>query len=77
MNKRLEKIIREVFNIKDETIEWWWTSDNVSNWDSMGHLNLIMAIEKEFDIKFEIEEMFQIRSLGDLDGILKNKVVVE
>lgn len=75
MDKRLEQIIRETFSLKsNEVIDESWTSDDIPKWDSLGHLNMIMAVEKEFNIKFEIEEMFQIQSLGDVNNILQKKV---
>lgn len=71
MDKRLERIIREVFPIQEETIDENWTSDDIPDWDSVGHLNLIMEIEKAFNIKVEVEEMFEIEKLGDIIPILK------
>lgn len=73
MNSRLEKVIREVFPIEAETIDENWTSDDIPDWDSVGHLNLIMEIEKEFDIKIEIEEMFEVEKLGDIIPILQKR----
>ena len=76
MNNRLEKIIREVFDIEVETIDENWTSDHIPDWDSVGHLNLIMEVEKAFNIKVEIEEMFEIEKLADITKILKKKEVL-
>jgi len=76
LDKRLEKVIREVFPVEEETIDENWTSDDIPDWDSVGHLNLIMEIEKEFDIKIEIEEMFEVEKLGDISIILKKKKVL-
>jgi len=76
LDKRLEKVIRGVFPIEEETIDENWTSDDIPDWDSVGHLNLIMEIEKEFDIKIEIEEMFEVEKLGDISRILKKKNVL-
>ncbi|MCP4218892.1 MAG: acyl carrier protein [bacterium] len=76
MDKRLEKIIREVFPIEEDTIDENWTSDDIPDWDSVGHLNLIMEIEKEFDIKIEIEEMFEVEKLGDITAILKKRSIL-
>jgi len=73
LNDRLEKIIREVFDIEAETIDENWTSDHIPDWDSVGHLNLIMEVEKEFGIKIEIEEMFEIEKLGDIVTILNKR----
>ncbi|MDQ1351745.1 MAG: hypothetical protein QG657_2050 [Acidobacteriota bacterium] len=73
MDQRLEKVIRGVFPIEAETIDENWTSDDIPDWDSVGHLNLIMAIQKEFNIKIEIEEMFEVEKLGDIIKILQKK----
>ena len=73
MNDRLEKVIREVFEIEAEIIDENWTSEDIPDWDSVGHLNLIMEVEKEFGIKIEIEEMFEIEKLGDITRILQKK----
>jgi len=73
LDKRLEKVIRGVFPIEAETIDENWTSDDIPDWDSVGHLNLIMEIQKEFAIKIEIEEMFEIEKLGDITRILGKK----
>lgn len=75
LNSRLEKVIREVFPIEAETIDENWTSDDIPDWDSVGHLNLIMEIEKEFNIKIEIEEMFEVEKLGDIIPILQKRNV--
>jgi acyl carrier protein len=76
LNERLEKVIREVFPIEGDIIDENWTSDDIPDWDSVGHLNLIMEIEKEFDIKIEIEEMFEVEKLGDITTILKKRNVL-
>lgn len=76
MNQRLEKVIRGVFPIETETIDENWTSDDIPDWDSVGHLNLIMEIQKEFAIKIEIEEMFEIEKLGDIIKLLEKRNII-
>ena len=73
LDTRIEKIVREAFNLKDKEIDESWTSDDIAEWDSMGHLKLIMAIEKEFNASIEIEEMFKIKCIGDIKKILEMK----
>jgi len=73
MNDRLEKIIRIALEIRDGSLNPNWTSDDIEAWDSVGHLNLILELEKEFGVKFEIEEMFDLEKLGDIEKILKKK----
>lgn len=73
MNERLIKVIKKVFNIENEYVDENWTSDDIAEWDSIGHLNLILGIEKEFNVKIEIEEMFEVEKLGDITGVLMRK----
>jgi acyl carrier protein len=76
VDKRLEKVISSVFPIEAETIDDNWTSDDIPEWDSVGHLDLMMEVEKEFGIKIEIEEMFEIEKLGDIQTILAKKNIL-
>ncbi len=76
MDKRLEEVIRKVFPIDADTIDEEWTSDDIPEWDSVGHLDLIMEIERTFNIKIEIEEMFEVEKLGDITTILKKRNVL-
>jgi acyl carrier protein len=76
LDARLEKVLRNVFPIEGDVIDENWTSDDIPEWDSIGHLNLIMEIEKEFDIRIEIEEMFEVEKLADITRILKMKKVL-
>lgn len=74
MNARLEKVIRQVFvSLNGKEINAAWTSDDIEGWDSFGHLTLVVAVEKEFGIKFEVEELFEIKSFSDIDHILQKK----
>lgn len=74
MNKRIERLARDTFKLCGP-IEESWTSENIEAWDSMGHLMLIMALESEFGVKFEIDELFQIKSIADIEKILASKKV--
>ncbi len=74
MNERIVKIVKETFKLGDEKVEDSWTSDDIVGWDSLGHLNLVLAIEKEFEVKLEIEDFFQIISVGDIRKVLKQKL---
>jgi len=77
LNKRLENAIRKVFPIDGDSIDENWTSDEIPEWDSVGHLDLIMEVEREFAMKIEIEEMFEIEKLGDIEAILLKKNVLD
>ena len=73
MYDRLEGIIRRALQIDKKSLDPNWTSDDIEAWDSVGHLNLILELEKEYGVKFEIEEMFELVKLGDIEDILRKK----
>jgi len=47
--------------------------NTVESWDSLGHLNLILAIEEEFDVKFLTEEIPKLNSIKIITMHRSNK----
>jgi len=69
MNK-LKIILSKVLNISIDKINDFSSSDNIETWDSFNNLMLISELEKEFNIKFTIEEVTNIKSVKDIKKIL-------
>ena len=65
----LEKILKEVFQV--EKIDLNLSMDEIPEWDSFKHYELIVAVEKEFQIKFKIADAIEIISIL----IIKNKIL--
>ena len=53
MENRIKKIMSNVFNINVDSINNESSPDNIENWDSLKHMNLIIALEEDFDIEFD------------------------
>ena len=49
------------------------TADEVDGWDSINHVKLIVAIEKEFKVKFTTEEISAPESVGQLVSLISSK----
>jgi acyl carrier protein len=73
---RLEEIIAKVFEIDISKIKKEMTPLDIEMWDSLSQLNLISSIEKEFQIKLEIDEIFTVTKIGDLYNLLSKKGVL-
>ena len=73
MNDKVNKIIESVFKIDRSKIDDSMEPKDVENCDSFSGLQLISEIENEFDVKFEIEEIFEIYCIGDIKRILAKK----
>ena len=65
----LQKVIalaRDHFSDEKEEIGETTTAEAVSKWNSLSHVMLIAAIEKEFGIKFDLLQMVDMKSIGDI-----------
>lgn len=70
----IEDLIKEVLFIEEGTKLTNETGpDDIDSWDSLGHVNIITAIEDEFDIEISPEEIGEIRTIGDIKKILAHK----
>jgi len=70
---RVQKTLETVFSsIKGEFKEEWGPNE-IEDWDSMIHLNLVMAIGEEFEINLDFEEVMSIGTVGDILKILEKK----
>lgn len=66
---RLKTIFEDVFERPDLEIENL-TRSNCPEWDSLAHVKLMIAIEEEFNSKFTIEQVSNIKSVEELRTIL-------
>ena len=69
----LESIAARVFGLELGTVHYELGPEDVLTWDSLGQLDLIVALEKHYGLRFEIEEIFEIFTLGDIARILAAK----
>uniref|UniRef100_UPI004047349A acyl carrier protein n=1 Tax=Algoriphagus sp. TaxID=1872435 RepID=UPI004047349A len=56
-NSKIKQVLSAVFEIPVESIADDASSDNIENWDSLRHLNLILALEEEFGVSIPDEEV--------------------
>jgi acyl carrier protein len=45
--------------------------ENIERWDSLQHIALIRAIEMTFSVRLSMDEMMEIRSVGDIEKVLR------
>ena len=49
------------------------TADNVEGWNSMNHIFIVVEIEKRFGIKFQAAEMEELKNVGELAALVREK----
>jgi acyl carrier protein len=62
MDERLRHVLAVVLEMPEAQIDEQLTAEQTSNWDSMRHLNLIMALEDAFGVTFASEELAELTS---------------
>jgi|TARA_B100000745_G_scaffold295386_1_gene239427 acyl carrier protein len=66
---KLKKILKKVFEIDEINLNY--SMDDIPEWDSFKHILLLTKIEKEFNIKFEVSDFIEMRSIP----IIKSKIL--
>ncbi len=75
MDNTLEKvgtIINEVFEINYE-VKAETSADDVDEWDSISHIELITKLESAFSIRFGLGELQDLKNVGDMANLIKEK----
>ena len=70
---RLNKVFIDVFDDEEIKITEETTAEDIDDWDSLEHINLIVAVEDEFDIKFAMNEVTGMKNVGDMVNIIISK----
>jgi acyl carrier protein len=70
----VQEIFRAVFDRPDLVITRESNASNVEDWDSLTHINLVMAIEKKYKIKFALGELKELENVGDLLDLIQKKL---
>lgn len=69
----LADIFADVFMRDDITLTSTLTAKDVAGWDSFKHIEIIMATEAQFAIKFSTRELDNLLSVGDLVKVIHDK----
>ena len=62
----VKNIFIVTFKIDDAMISDATNSGEIKNWDSLNHIVLISAVEKELKIKFPLGELMELKSVGEI-----------
>lgn len=71
---KMTRIVKEVLDLDELTLTEATTASEVEDWDSIMHVEIIVAIEEEFKIKFTTTEIEKFDTVGDIAGLTLEKV---
>ena len=74
MLKRIQNIFRDVFDDDNLEVTNKTNSEEIEEWDSLNHINLVVGIEKEFNIRFVLDELQPLKDVGEMLDLLQHKL---
>ena len=72
--ERLTEVFQDVFDDDSITISPETTADDIEDWDSLEHINLIVAVERAFGIKFSMGETTSMKNVGAMVDIISERI---
>ena len=73
INERLNEVFQNVFDDEDITVTRETTADDIEDWDSLEHIRLIAAVEREFGVKFTMKEVSSMKNVGEMIDIIAER----
>ena len=70
----VQKIFQAVFDDDELMISYSTNSDDIEDWDSLENINLIIAMEKRFQLKFDIKEVGKLKDVGEMIDLIERKL---
>ena len=70
----VNEVFRDIFDDEEITVGDATTADDIEDWDSLEHINLIVAIEKKFGMKFTMGEATGMKNVGAMVDIILERV---
>ena len=72
MEDKLKEIMSKVFLVEKKIINSKTSPENLENWDSMNHLNLVIELENEFNINLDNDQIVSITNFSELVKLINS-----
>lgn len=76
VERELKEVFYELFGLGESKVGTETSIDTVEGWDSMAHLNLVIAIEERFSISLTPEEVSKMTSYESIKDIITKKTII-
>jgi acyl carrier protein len=75
--EELQPIFRDILDQPNLVLTRASNANNVDDWDSLAHINLVVSIEKHYKIKFALGELQELKDVGDMIDLIKVKLAAK
>jgi acyl carrier protein len=74
LDQKIRQIFADVFSVPLESVQPDSSPETIETWDSLQHLNMVLALEQEFGVQFEPEEIEKLLSPALVTALVADKV---
>ena len=74
IREKLNQVFIDLFDDESIVLSDETTANDIEDWDSLEHINLIVAIEQEFNIKFNMNEVTTMKNVGEMIDIIASRL---
>lgn len=71
LDARLTEIVQDVLGDDSLALDEHTTAQDVAGWDSLAHINIMVAVEAEYGVTFSSSQLTRFRDLGELQQFLR------
>ena len=71
---KVQEIFKDVFDDERLVINNSTNSEHIEEWDSLNHIQLVLSIEKTFNIRFKTGEIQSLKDVGEMIDLLEEKI---
>ena len=72
LEQKIKNVMKAIFEISVGEIDEESSIDNIDLWDSMGHIKLILSIEKDFGMQFNVDEVVEMTNYKRIREIIQD-----
>ena len=71
--KDIDEILSRVLRIKAEDLRDDMSMEEISSWDSLSHMDLVVSLEEAYNLEFTMDEIMGLRSIAKIRKIIREK----
>ena len=68
--EKLNEVFQDAFDDDSITVNAETTADDIEDWDSLEHINLVSAVEKTFGVKFTMAQVVGMKNVGEMVDVI-------
>ncbi len=76
VDREIERVFRRVFDDNSIELRLTTSAPDIPGWDSLTHINLIIELEEEFDLRFTVDDLAGLKNVGEMAQMIKRKLNV-